>query len=220
MIYYRCGAGTPPSPVPNRAVCPLDCLVSIARRRQRGAGYRHSEHGGRGRPTWPALCYWFGNGRPGNKFRRCGSPSPPGPPQVMAQSGEITASALFRRPRRDEPKGPPARRQNSRPIVGTIGRVYRGHIAVRHAVPGPLRPPLQYAVSSFLLIDVCMPGPALRNQYHYKGVEENGVSWSQSVLARHLSVTTTSVASLRPSFLSAVSHFLLSNLARHPPLLR
>ena len=55
---------------------------------RRGAGYRHSEHGERGRPTCPALCYWFGDGRPGNKFRRCGSPSPPRPPQVMVKAAK------------------------------------------------------------------------------------------------------------------------------------
>ena len=45
-ISYRCGAGAPPLRLPNRAVCLLDCLVSIARRRRRGAACQQSEHAG------------------------------------------------------------------------------------------------------------------------------------------------------------------------------
>ena len=45
-VSYRCGAGAPPRRLPNRAVCLLDCLVSIARRRRRGAACQQSEHAG------------------------------------------------------------------------------------------------------------------------------------------------------------------------------
>ena len=45
-ISYRSGAGAPPRRLPNRAVCLLDCLVSIARRRRRGAACQQSQHAG------------------------------------------------------------------------------------------------------------------------------------------------------------------------------
>ena len=45
-ISYRSGAGAPPRRLPNRAVCLLDCLISIARRRRRGAACQQSEHAG------------------------------------------------------------------------------------------------------------------------------------------------------------------------------
>ena len=128
--------------------------------------------------------------------------------------------STLRRSRRDEPKRLPARRRNSRPIVGAIGRVRRGHIAVRQAIPGPLRPPLQYAVIRLLLLtSACCQGRPTTESIPLQGRRGK----RRFLIAKRGRKTPFGNRHLRciaaPRFPFAVAHSLFLHLACRPPLL-
>ena len=101
---------------------------------------------------------------------------PPNLPKLWAKAAKHHQMCTTQAPKR-RAKRPACAPEKQPPDRRTIGRVHRGHIAVRQAIPGPLRPLYSTLLAAFSsLTSACCQGPALRNQYHCKGVEENGVS--------------------------------------------